>query len=205
MDVKEQFPYKLITWTVSHTTVAPHLSIAIRQGWPYAPHQEVFMSLPYAARALILFLTLTTLVFLICGVPVNLQQVSLLAASFTLPFLFLMTGNIPHLNGLTAKEFGSFEVKTLFVLMLPSVFISYFILRKLPRLPMVLTLLLMIFFVGGYPLVGLFPDDQKRKTFENVVQEGMIAFILLLPLIPWLWHRWISKRKVNPSVDEPEH
>ena len=55
-------------------------------------------------------------------------------------------------------------------------------LRKLPRLPVVLTLLLMALFMSGYAFVGLLPDEQKRNATESLVQAGMIAYVLVLAL-----------------------
>ncbi len=182
MDVKEQFPYKFILWTVDQGTVAPHLSIAIRQGWPYAPHQEVFIALPYAARALLFFLSLTLLLFLILGVPVDMKQIALLAALSIVPFLFLMTGDIPHPHWVTPKDFGGYQLKTLPVLALITLAPAGLLLRRLPRPPLILTLLIMAIFMGGYPLVGLYPDEGQRKSFETYVQAGMLAFIFLLSI-----------------------
>jgi hypothetical protein len=58
----------------------------------------------------------------------------------------------------------------------------FFILRKIPRLPLILILILMALFAGGYPLMGLMSDEQKHKALETIVQVGMIAYVFLLAL-----------------------
>jgi hypothetical protein len=182
LDVTTLSPYKFITWTVEHAILAPRLGVDVRQYWPYAPYQEMIQVLPYAARASLLFLSMLAMTLLICGTPVELRQVALAAGLFALPFLALMAGGLPHPASVTPAGFALYQVRLLPVLALPALAAAYFALRKLPRLPLVLALILMAFFLGGYALVGLSPDEKKRNAFELLVQVGMIAYVFLLAL-----------------------
>jgi hypothetical protein len=182
LDVETLPTYKFITWTIDHSIVAPRLGVDIRQGWPYAPYQEMIQVLPYAARACLLFLSMLVLTLLICSAPVRLNQVALAAGLFILPFLVLMAGGLPHPASITPAGFARYQVWMLPVLALPALAGAFFALRNLPRLPLVLSLILMAFFMGGYALVGLSSDVQKRNAFELMVQAGMIAYTFLLAL-----------------------
>jgi hypothetical protein len=182
LDVKTSSSYKFITWTVENAILAPRLGVDIRQYWPYAPYQEMIQVLPYGARAALLFLCMLAMTLLICGETVQLRQVALAASLFALPFLVLMAGGLPHPASITPAKYALYQARMLPVLALPALAITFFALRRLPRLPLVLILALMAFFLGGYALVGLLSDEKKRNTFEVSVQAGMIAYVFLLAL-----------------------
>jgi hypothetical protein len=158
------------------------MNVYARQGWPYAPYHEMIVTLPYAARASTLFLSLTALTLLICGVPVSLRQVTLLACLFTVPHLILMAGGVPAPKSIAPAQFAGYQVKMLPVISILLLVLAFITLRKLTRLPLVLTLVLMALFMAGYPFIGLLPDEQKRNTFEGMVQVAMIAYVFALTL-----------------------
>ena len=131
----------------------------------------MIVTLPYAARALVLFLCLAVITLLICDAPVRLWQTALLASLFALPFLLLMAGDFTRPSFFTAAQFADWQLKALSVLSALS-----------PRLPLVLVLLMMAAFMNGYVRVGLLPDEQKRNAVESIVQAGMIAYVVILTL-----------------------
>lgn len=163
--------------------------MSLIQQWPYAPYQTMIVTLPMAARASMLFLTLTVITLLLCSVDVRPSQLALLGLLFLVPFLILMSGGIPHPASVSMEQFASYQTKMLPVITLLPLILAFFILRKIPPLPLVLILILMALF-GGYPLIGSLVDEQKRKAFETIVQVGMIAYIFLLALLTRL-------RKIN--------
>lgn len=181
MDVNITPQNKTILWTIKQAIVAPRLTVNTHQGWPYAPYQELMVTLPFAARAAVFFLSLTTLTLLVCGIQVRLWRLTLLAGLFMLPALVLMSGGIPHLAGLTPSQFAGYQAKMMPVLTSLSLILALFVLRNLPRLPLGLVLLLLALAAGGYPLVGLL-DEPKRKALETFIQAGMIAYVFFLTL-----------------------
>jgi hypothetical protein len=190
LDVNTTAGHKVIEWKIDQSIVAPRLGMSLRQEWPYAPYQAMIVTLPLAARASTLFLTLAVITLLLCSVEIRLSQFALLGLLFLVPFLILMSGGIPHPASISVEQFASYQTRMLPVLALLSLSLAFFMLRKIPSLPFVLILILMALFVGGYPLIGLLLDEQKRKAFETIVQVGMIAYVFLLALLNRL-------RKVN--------
>lgn len=182
LDVRTKDSYDFITWTIERSIISPRLSVYTREGWPYAPYHEMIVTLPYAARASILFLSLAALTLLICGAPVSLRQVALLACLFAIPHLILMSGGVPAPKSITPAQFADYQVKMLPVISILPLVLAFITLRKLTRLPLVLTLALMALFMAGYPFVGLLPDEQKRNAFEGMVQVAMIAYVFALTL-----------------------
>ncbi len=182
IDVKTEPPYEVFTWTIERSVMSPRIKVYTRQGWPYAPYRETIVALSYAARASTLFLSLTALTLLICGAPVNLRQMALLACLFAVPHLILMTGGIPAPKSITLAQFASYQVKMLPVISIFPLALAFIALRKLPRLPLVLTLALMALFMAGYPFVGLVLDEQERNVLEGMIQVAMIAYVAVLTL-----------------------
>jgi hypothetical protein len=182
LDVKYEAPYKLITWKIDRAILSPVVGLDIHQGWPYAPYHAMIVGLPYINRALILFLALTVLTLVICGAPVRLWQIALLAGIFTLPVLVLMAGGVPLPSSISPAQFAAYQIRILPVLALIPLFMSCLVLRNLPRFPLVLVLCLMIVFLCGYPQISLLADEQKRNSLFGVVQVGMIAYIFSLSL-----------------------
>jgi hypothetical protein len=162
LDVETSPSYKFITWTIDRAILSPRLGVDLRQYWPYAPYQEMVQVLPLAGRPLIFFLSLLMLTLLICGAPVELRRIALTAGLFMLPFLVLMAGGLPHPASITPAKFAGYQVRMLPILAVPVLAIAFFILRKLPRTPLILILVLMALFMGGYALVGLLPDEQNE-------------------------------------------
>lgn len=162
--------------------MAPSLGFSVKQYWPYAPYQELIVALPYVARAALLFFPIAALTLLICGVPVDLRQFALLGGLFLLPFFILMSGYFPYPGSITPAEFAGYQVRMLPVLSVLSLIPAFILLRKIPRMPMVLVLFLMALAMGGYAFIGLLPDEQKRNSTETLVQACGIGYLFLLTL-----------------------
>lgn len=162
--------------------MAPSMGLSVKQFWPYAPYHEMIVLLPYVARASLLFFAMAALTFLICDVPVRLRQFALLGGLFTLPFLILMSGYVPYPGFITPAGFAGYQVKLLPVLSGLSLILAFSLLRRLPRLPLVLVLLLMALAMGGYAFIGLLPDEQKRNAVETLIQACLIGYIFVLAL-----------------------
>jgi hypothetical protein len=173
---------KVIEWKIDRSILAPRLGMSLIQGWPYAPYQAMIVTLPLAARASMLFLTLVVITLLLCSVDVRPSQLALLGLLFLVPFLVLMSGGIPHPASVSMEQFANYQIRMLPVIALLPLSLAFFILRRAPRVPLILILILMALFMGGYPLIGLLTDEQKRKAFETIVQVGMIAHVFLLAL-----------------------
>lgn len=189
---KPTLPYQTVTWSIEPSIIAPVLGIVLPQRWPYAPHQEMIEALPYAARASVLFLSLTMLTWLICGASIKLWQIGILAGLFTLSFVPLLAGGLPTPSTITSAQLASWQVKMLPVLAIVPLTIAWLLLRQVPRLPLTLILLLMALFIGGYPLISFLPDEQKRNAAESLVQVGMIAYVFSLSLFIRVSNRYIS-------------
>lgn len=182
----------MIHWKIDHAILAPRLGMSLIQGWPYAPFQEMMVTLPLAARASTLFLAMAVITLLLCSVDIRIRQLTLLGLLFMLPFLILMSGGIPHPASISTDKFDEYQTRMLPVITLLPLAFAFFILRKIPPLPLALILILMALFAGGYPLIGLL-DEQKRKAFEAILQAGMIAYVFLLTLVTRL--RGINRQR----------
>jgi hypothetical protein len=121
------------------------------------------------------------LTLVICATEVRLVQISLLGSLFLVPSLVLMAGGIPHPASITPALFAGYQVKMLPVISILPLILAFLVLRKIPRLPLILLLVLMALFMGGYPFAGLL-DEQRRNAFEAIVQAAMIAYVFALTL-----------------------
>ena len=171
-----------ISYSIEHAIMASDLGFSVKQYWPYAPYYEMTAALPYAPRAGLLFLPFAALTLIICGVKVDLHQLALLGVLFLLPFLVLMSGQVPAPAFIGGEQFAGYQMKMLPVLSLVSLTLAFLILRKTPRLPLTLVLLLMALAMGGYVFIGLLPDEQKRNAAETLIQACLIAYLFLLTL-----------------------
>jgi hypothetical protein len=181
LDVNSTAGNKVIRWKIDRAILAPSLGMSLIQGWPYAPFQEMMVTLPLAARASTLFLALAVITLLLCSVEVRPSQLALLGLLFMMPFLILMSGGVPHPASISMERFDEYQTRMLPVITLLPLVLAFLVLRKIPPLPLILVLILMALFAGGYPLIGLL-DEQKRKAFETILQAGMIAYVFLLTL-----------------------
>jgi hypothetical protein len=181
LDVTNNSKYKIVNWKIEKAILAPRLGLDLRQYWPYAPYQEMIVTLNFTARALLFFLCMAVLTLIICAREVRLTQIALLGGLFLVPSLILMSGGIAHPESITPALFAGYQIKMLPVISILPLALAFFVLRKLPRLPMVLLLTLMALFMGGYPFAGLL-DEQKRNAFEAITQAAMIAYIFALTL-----------------------
>ena len=193
-----------VSYSIDHAIMASDLGFYSAQGWPYAPYYEMTAALPYAPRAALLFLPFAALTFLICGVQVNLRQFVLLGALFMLPFLVLMSGQVPAPDFIGGEQFTGYQVKMLPVLSLVPLTLAFILLRKTPRLPLTLVLLLLALAMGGYVFVGLLPDEQKRNAAETLIQACLIGYLFLLTLYTRLRSsisvkKWLSKKNSTLS------
>ena len=107
---------------------------------------------------------------------------ALLACLFTIPYLVLMAGGVPAPKSITPPQFAGYQVNMLPVISVAPLVLAAISLRRLPRLPLVLTLVLMALFMAGYPFIGLLPNEQRRNAFEGMVQVAMIAYVFALTL-----------------------
>jgi len=171
-----------VTWEIDQAIISPNIGIYFRQGWPYAPYQDMTVTLPLAARASVFFLTLAVITLLVCKIDVRIPTLAYLAALFMLPFLLLLSGRFPYLANLDPAQYSAYQLKMLPVISLLSVALSFFTLRGIPKFPKILILLLLFLFISGYPLVGLL-DEQKRNGLETIIQAGMIAYIFIITLV----------------------
>jgi len=173
---------RTVAWNVDSAIMAPRMGIILLQGWPYAPSQALITLLPYAARALVLFLCMAALTLLITAIPVDLRRLALLACLFAVPFLLLMAGAFPAPASIAPANWDLVQTRLLPLLALFSIGIGYLVLRGLPLRPLVLVLLLMALFLCVYPFTGFVQDPKRRNALENIVQAGMIFYVFGLSL-----------------------
>ena len=182
MDVKYKTPYKILTWKIDRAIMSPVVGLDVTQGWPYAPYQAVITALPYIQRAFILFMALTVLTLLFLNLRIDAWQILLLAALFCLPPLVLMTGGIPLPASVSMSNFAEYQVRLLPIISLIPLLLVYFSFRKQPRTPLILILILMVFFLCIYPQVSIITDEQKRNAILGSVQIAMIVYLFGLAL-----------------------
>lgn len=185
-------------WEINRSILTPRIGISLQQGWKYAPYFVINTDLPSVPRASVLFLSLVILTFIICSIRVRLDKMALLAGLYMLPFLFIISGSFFDHSWQTPTVYGANIMWMLPVMVIPSLLLAYFLLRKNPRLPAVLTLILLMLFAGGYPLIGGLMDEQKKNAAETFIQAGMIAYIFGLTLYVRL--RISSRKKQKQSV-----
>jgi len=162
--------------------MSPVVGLDVTQGWPYAPYQAVITALPYIQRAFILFMALTVLTLLFLNLRIDAWQILLLAALFCLPPLVLMTGGIPLPASVSMSNFAEYQVRLLPIISLIPLLLVYFSFRKQPRTPLILILILMVFFLCIYPQVSIITDEQKRNAILGSVQIAMIVYLFGLAL-----------------------
>ena len=162
--------------------MSPSVGLDITQGWPYAPYHAVITALPYMRRGLIFFMALTTLTLLLFNLRIDLWRMLLLASLFSIPSLILMAGGVPLPAPVPMAKFAEYQVRLLPVIALAPVALGTFALRKLPRLPLSLVLLLMVIFLCGYPQISLVTDEQKRNSMFGMVQISMVVYLFGLSL-----------------------
>jgi len=180
--VKYKTPYKILTWKIDRAIMSPVVGLDVTQGWPYAPYQAVITALPYIQRAFILFMALTVLTLLFLNLRIDAWQILLLAALFCLPPLVLMTGGIPLPASVSMSNFAEYQVRLLPIISLIPLLLVYFSFRKQPRTPLILILILMVFFLCIYPQVSIITDEQKRNAILGSVQIAMIVYLFGLAL-----------------------
>jgi hypothetical protein len=181
-DISKEGRGTRVTWRIENSIAAPRLGMYPNQSWLYAPSHALIAALPFAARGLLLFLSMTAFTLLITGVPIDLRGLAQLAALFCLPFIFLMAGSLPSPWFILPRNWALLQVKMLPVFSLLPLGLAFLILRGVPRLPRALILLLMLLFLSAYPLAGLIPDEQKRNAVLGGVQVGMIFYTFALTL-----------------------
>jgi hypothetical protein len=205
LEAKSDLTTRSQIFLIDHALMAPSVGVGGKQSWLYAPYHEMIVALPYAARASLLFFSIAALTFLICGVPVNLRQLVLLGGLFILPFLMLMSGYVPYPDAVAPAQFASYQMKMLPILSGIPLIISLFLLRKIPRLPLVLVLLLMALAMAGYAFIGLSPDEQKRNAVETLIQACLIGYIFFLTLYIRLRSFIAIKRPVSIEYRPPKY
>jgi hypothetical protein len=193
LDIQAEPTYQVITWTISQAIVAPRLGMSLRQHWAYAPYHAMIVTLPYAPRGFILCFSLVMLTFLLCRAPVRLRQIALLACLFALPYLILMAGGLPAPSSIPPDQLAQYQVNLLPVISLILLGLAFMVLRGQARLPMLLVLAIFTLFMAGYPFIGLLPDEQKRNTYEGIIQVVMLAYLFLLVL-------WMRVRGAKQAI-----
>ena len=183
-EVADRGAGKLVTWRIVDAIAAPRMGTYMTQGWPYSPFHSLLVVLPYAAKALLFFLSLATLTLLIARIPIDLWQLAALAALaalFCIPFLILMSG-LPRPAAISPDDWDLWQVRMLPLLAVIPVIPGYLVLRGIPSFARLLILMLMVLFVGVYPLSGTIPDEQRRNAILGGVQAGMIFYIFAYTL-----------------------
>jgi hypothetical protein len=126
----------------------------------------------YAARGLVLLLSLITLTLVICGENVSLGRLALVSALFCAQFL-----------ALTAVYPAWFNyVWPVWLFSLATLALCYLVLKPVHRLPLVLALVFIALFAAAYPFVGLVPGERERNAIDGSLQAGMILYIFGLTL-----------------------
>jgi hypothetical protein len=183
LDTTEAPPYKFFSFSVERAVMAPYMGLCVSQQWPYAPYHQMIVSLPYAARASLLFLSMAALTLLICGVTVDMRQIALLGTLFMLPFLILMSGYFPYPDFVPPAQLVMYQIGMLPVISLAPLVTAFFLLKKsTPHLPLELVLFLMALAMAGYVFIGLLPDEQKRNSTETLIQACLIGYVFFLTL-----------------------
>jgi len=159
------------SWRIKDSIIAPYVGIVLHQKVQADVNQgRMIKSLEYMPRGLMLLLILVVFTLLISSVPINWWRLALFAAVFSANFLLLMGLDLLQIN----------HPVILPGLAVPALTMIFMIYRKLPRLPLILTLGSALVFLLGYPYAGLFPDGPARIAFDSLVQALMILYIFVL-------------------------
>jgi hypothetical protein len=187
------YPYKIMTWTIGRANIAPRLGIDLHQLWPYAPYQQMIVSLRHGADDVVIFLCLAALTLLLVGKTLELRRLALLAGLFMLPYWALMAGGVPLPASVLPAQFAEVQVKVLPVIALISLALTFFVLRGKSRLGWVLMLLLMAFLMVGHPLLEFQLDESKRNAIERAAQIGLVVYTCGLGLFAVIQRFFIQR------------
>ncbi|HSK89047.1 MAG TPA: hypothetical protein VK880_11855, partial [Anaerolineales bacterium] len=140
---------------------------------PEQPGADVLRVLVVSPYALTLLGAMLALTMLIWGASVRFLDLALLSAVYSMQFL-LMAAISDYFFGF----WGSLILGALLTL-----FLSYFLFRRLPSAAMRNSVYgLILFFTLIYPLSGLIKDLTHQNAFHAMVQVGMILYITSLSL-----------------------
>ncbi|MBI5952210.1 MAG: hypothetical protein HY865_11180 [Chloroflexi bacterium] len=162
----------ILTWELDRAITIAGMGVALPQ--PEQPGAKVLRVLVISPYALTLLGTMLALTLMIWGEKARFLDLSLLMAAYSTLFL-VMAGVSDYFFGF----WGSLVVGTLLVLAL-----SYFLFRNLPsRALRTLVYALVIFFTVVYPLSGLLPQLEQQNAFNNLVQVGLIFYLVILSIV----------------------
>jgi len=162
----------VLDWKIDQAIMAPRVTVQFGQR-----SQSVFSTAPqeivsYAARALVLLLSLVVITLVICGVEVRPGRLALMAALFCAQYLALMAV-YPYVGNYVWPV-------PLFSLL--AMALAFPLLRGIPRLPLALVLVLIMLFAAAYPFASLLPGERERIAVDGGVQAGMILYVFGLTL-----------------------
>ncbi len=161
----------ILTWKLDRAITIAGMGVALSQ--PEQPGAKVLRVLVISPYALTLLGAMLALTMLIWGEQVRFLDLSLLSAAYCTLFL-VMAGVSDYFFGF----WGSLIIGALLVLLL-----TYFLFRNIasPALR-ILVYSLVIFFAVAYPLSGLLPLLEQQNAFNNMVQVGLILYLVILSI-----------------------
>jgi len=161
-----------VNWKIDRAIMAPMLGVQFVLPAKPVLSPNVLKILRYAARALVLLLSLAAITLVICGLNVEIWRLALVGGIFTAQYLGLLVV-YPAVNNYVWPVLVLGGLACLF---------DRLALRNLPRLPLILILLLAIVFGMAYPFAGLLPGERERNALDGAVQIGMIIYLFGLTL-----------------------
>lgn len=162
----------VMQWTIDHAIMSPTIAVQFVQPPKNSLSTALLGMINYAARGLVLLLSLITLTLVICGENVSLGRLALVSALFCAQFL-----------ALTAVYPAWFNyVWPVWLFSLATLALCYLVLKPVHRLPLVLALVFIALFAAAYPFVGLVPGERERNAIDGSLQAGMILYIFGLTL-----------------------
>jgi hypothetical protein len=161
----------ILTWNLDRAITVAGMGVALVQ--PEQPGAKVLRVLVISPYALTLLGAMLALTMLIWGEKIQFLDIALLSAVYSTLFLVM--------SGISDSGFGfwgSLIAGALLVLLL-----TYFLFRNLAsRALRILVYFLVIFFTVAYPLSGLLPELQQQNAFNNLVQVGLICYLVILSI-----------------------
>ncbi len=141
--------------------------------YPYDPYKPLVGALRYSARATLFWAVIFTLTSLIAAQTFSPRLLALSLALLCGEFLIVMI----------AGTFAPTWKTVLFSASGVTVIAALLLLRKLQRVPFILSMLWFIFFSGPYSLMPeKFADATQRNSFESIFLAALVAYVFALTL-----------------------
>jgi len=162
----------VMQWSLDHAIMSPRISVQFAQP-PATNLSTAWLGMfNYAARGLVLLIALIALTLIICGEQPSLARLALIGSLVCAQFLALIA----------VYPYWSNYLWPVWLFSLVTLSLSYLLLRRTPRLPLVLALLFVLIFCAAYPFVGLIPGERERNAIDGSLQAGMILYLFGLTL-----------------------